>query len=380
MLSLLAYLGEVIPVAVFLYNLPVQGFPGMPELLLPVMLCFPYMFLHRRRPLIAFLVVGATAYVQLAAGIGLLVADVMLLLALYRVARADSWRRSVPTTAAVVIWALLIALPARTENGWSIGDVALVALLPVLAWLLGSLSQTRHRYVLSLEERARQAEREQEIRARVAVIEERTRIARELHDIVSHGLSAIVLLADGAASVVRKDPEVAARTMRTVSSTGRTAMAEMRSMLLVLRADGVDEGTPAPGLKDLDALIDQSRTVGVPVTMQVTGTPVPIGGGAELAVYRMIQEALTNVRKHAEAATAVQVAVQWGSDELAIEITDDGERDLRGNGEDVAVEGLGLTGMRERVTAQGGMVEFSRPLSGGFRIRAGLPIAGGELG
>ncbi|WP_285184483.1 sensor histidine kinase [Rhodococcus sp. MEB041] len=353
-----------IAAAVFAYNLPVQGTSSPLELIVPVGLCLPFVW-RRRHPVGSFAVVIAAAHLQVLLGLGPLVADVMVVFSLFAVASARAWQISLPAAVVAAGWTLLVTLPDREANDLSPGDVGLLVATMAVAWLIGTLARTRRLYVQSLEERAAQAERERETGTRMAVLGERTRIARELHDVVSHSLSAIVLLSEGAASIAHADPDRAAEAMRSVRDTSRGAMSEMRSMLTVLRSDDDPVG-PQPGLDRIDALLDESRAVGIPVVRVDEGTPRELGAGAAAVVYRVIQEALTNVRKHAGEVHDVRVSLCWNDDGVDIRVVDDGKS---GTG----TWGLGLIGMRERVEAQGGDLEVG-PTDSGFGVHARLPV------
>lgn len=359
-------LDVAVVVIVFAYNLPIQGTASPAALLVPVGLCVPYL-ISRRRPVLAFGLVMTAAFVQPLVGLGLLVADVMVALTLFAVATARPWTVSVPAAAVAAGWTLAVTVPARDADGLSPGDIGVFVAAVLVAWLLGTLTRTRRLYVESLEERALQAERERETGTRIAVLDERARIARELHDVVSHGLSAIVLLSEGAASMADTDPDRARSAMLSVRDTGRHAMTEMRSMLSVLRSE--DEASdPQPTLAGLGDLLDLSRTVGVPVTLRVEGTPRSLTAGTELVIYRVVQEALTNVRKHAGPVETVEVCMRWTDDGVAVSVTDDGR------GGDTATGGLGVIGMRERVEAVGGRLT-AEPADHGFVVHAWIPVS-----
>ncbi|OZC84694.1 hypothetical protein CH254_20010 [Rhodococcus sp. 06-412-2C] len=360
------FLDCVVAAAVFAYNLPVQGF-AVPDsavswiaYALPVGLCLPYIF-HRRRPLSMFSVIVATAYLQLTLGVELLVADVMLVPALHAVARSRPPSNSVPAAVAVAVWTITMTMPSMERYSMSFGDVGLLVLIVAMAWLTGMLARVRNEYVHSLQLRAEQVERD-------AAAAERTRIAREIHDIVSHSLSAIVLLSEGAAGTVRQDPDAAAAAMKTVRDTGREAMTEMRSMLTVLHSDDPVDRVPAPGVAQLDGLVERSRAVGIPVDYRVTGEPVELPPGLQLVIYRVIQESLTNVGKHAgPEVRAVRVHLNYGPATIELTVADDG----RGT-DSSSVSGWGLMGMRERVLAQGGTFDAG-PTADGFHVAVSLP-------
>lgn len=215
--------------------------------------------------------------------------------------------------------------------------------------------------------------------AMAAVLAERTRIARELHDIVAHSVSTMVVQAGAAEQVVGEDPELVRRALATIRITGADALGEMRRVVTMLRDDDDDgaesagaDRAPQPGLDGLPALVAATRAAGLEATLEVRGDPQPLPPGLELSGYRVVQEALTNVRRHA-GASSVRVVVEHRPDELRIEVADDGA----GRDAQAAAEGggHGLVGMRERVTMYGGRVEAGLGATGGFVVRAALPLA-----
>ena len=368
----------LVVLAVFLYSLPilpvyVADGPCLVALAaVSVALCVPYL-LRRRYPLAVFGMIWAAAWVQLVLGAALIPADVMLLLAVYNVATRYRWGVSLPVALAVAAWLLVAVAPRLAEDFVDIGELVSLIALITLVWTWGTLVRVRRDYVASLQERARQLEREREAQAQIAVAEERSRIAREIHDIVSHSLSVVVVMSEGAASKVETDPERARSAMLGVRDTGRNALAEMRRMLGVLRDDEPGSHAPQPGIGELDQLVQESKKAGLPVTLMVEGAPVPVPAGVDLAVYRIVQEALTNVRKHAGAFVQnVEVRLDYGSPELEVRVTDDGQS-VRGEADGQAV-GHGLVGMRERVAAYGGTLRTGMRPSGGFEVTAVLPI------
>uniref|UniRef100_UPI0030C6CC13 sensor histidine kinase n=1 Tax=Streptomyces lonarensis TaxID=700599 RepID=UPI0030C6CC13 len=250
-----------------------------------------------------------------------------------------------------------------------------------LAWVLGDSLRTRRAYYAELEERAARLEHERETEARMAVSAERARIARELHDVVAHNVSVMVVQADGASYVFDSSPDQARNALDTISGTGRQALTEMRRLLGVLREDGTEDMpgdyVPQPGLEQLDDLIAQVRGTGLTVDCQCDGSPRPLPSGVELTAYRIVQEALTNTRKHGGPGAAASVRLTYGGDALSVLAEDDGrgaQAWLYGDrGHDG--HGHGLIGMRERVGMVGGRLETGPRPGGGFRIRATLPVA-----
>ncbi len=219
------------------------------------------------------------------------------------------------------------------------------------------------------DRRARIAERERDVAAREAVVEERARIARELHDVIAHHVSMIVLQA-GAERRVLGDANASTReVLETVEQSGRSALTEMRRLLGMLRGDANEPLTPQPGLGDVPMLVAQLRDAGLPVELSIDGERRELPVGIELSAYRIVQEALTNALKHAGDAHAT-VHVSYGHDSLELEIADDG----RGGSDRASGGGHGLVGMRERVALYGGRFDAHRGPSGGFAIRVVLPI------
>jgi len=261
--------------------------------------------------------------------------------------------------AAVVALPTLVAVAVTGEpsGGVSFTVVTLVVMLLV------------RRVVGDRERRAQIAERERDLVAREAVVEERARIARELHDVIAHHVSMIVLQA-GAERRVLDDANTSTReVLETVERTGRSALTEMRRLLGMLRADAHEPLTPQPGLSDVPTLVTQLEEAGLPVELQVEGERRELPVGIELSAYRIVQEALTNALKHAGDAQA-SVTIRYGSDSLELEIADDGT----GAAMPVSSSGHGLVGMRERVALYGGRLDAGRRPSGGFAVRVLLPI------
>jgi signal transduction histidine kinase len=367
----------VVVLAVFSYNLPIQlgSVPGHlwpgTGIVLSAGLCAPYL-LRRRHPLGAFACIQSVALVQLALGVELLVADVVLLLAVYNLAVRARWYVSAASAVVLIAWLLVAVAPTMARDHLSIGDVGVLVAVVVWAWTGGRLVQTRRRYIGSLRERAAQLEREKKAESAIAASSERTRIAREIHDIVSHSLSVVVVMSDGAATKAETDPAQARTAMLAVRDTGRTAMADMRRMLGVLRDGEPGSYAPQPGIAQLDRLVDDSIAAGLPVVLAVEGDPGPVAASVDLVVFRTVQEALTNARRHAgPQVTRVDVRVRHREDTIEVSVTDDG----RGPVEDDAASrtGHGLIGMQERVAAHDGTLRTGARLGGGFEVVAIVP-------
>jgi len=274
--------------------------------------------------------------------------------------------------ARVGLAALAAALtgPAATALDGHAGGVLPFGVALVAAWAVGYARGEHRRYGEELvRHHARLAEAERE-RARHAGAEERMRIARELHDVVAHSMSVITVQAGFGRLVVREQPDEAGAALAAIENTGRQTLAEMRRLLAVLRTDAATDPAadlaPAPGLADLERLVAQTGQAGVRVELTITGRPRQLPAGIELTAYRIVQEALTNVAKHAATPTA-QVILGYRADGLAIEVIDGGR------GGPIAATGLGLAGMRERVRLYGGHLDTASLPGGGFRVAAQLP-------
>lgn len=251
----------------------------------------------------------------------------------------------------------------------------------ILCWAWGRLTRVRRAYLVELEDRAARLERERDAQAQVAVAAERARIARELHDVVAHNVSVMIVQADGAAYVLDNSPQQAKEALGTIASTGRQALVEMRRLLGVLRtSDAAGEYVPQPSVEELPELLDQVRTAGLPVEFSSTGVARELPRGVELTVYRIVQEALTNVRKHGGPGASARVAVDFGDRNLNVLIEDDGrgatDEKLAHGGADGL--GHGLIGMRERIGMVSGSLDAGPRPGGGFRIRAVLPLKTGK--
>jgi signal transduction histidine kinase len=256
--------------------------------------------------------------------------------------------------------------PTVVSNGLIIGA----------AWLLGHFVGVRRRYIARLEERTGELEQARAELARRAVTEERLRLARELHDVVAHSISMIAVQSGVGAHVADTQPKEAAKALGAIEATSRAALTELRRLLGVLRQDSEPQGSlsPVPGLADLDSLLAEVAKAGLAVKLQVHGTRPPLPAGVDLSAYRIVQEALTNVVKHAGPARA-QVVVGYHDRDVTVEILDDGRGTATSTGEGRAGTGHGLIGMRERVAAFGGDLEAGPGPGGGFRVAARLPLA-----
>ncbi len=268
----------------------------------------------------------------------------------------------------------LLQTPWQFPEQW-IPMLIVVNLSLAFSWALGEFVGARRAYNAEVEQRLRLLETERDQQARIAVAEERARIARELHDVVAHAVSVMVVQADGAAYAVRSQPELAERAVKTISSTGREALTELRRLLGVLRSEeNGGERTPQPGTQSLSELAARVRAVGLPVQLDIVGNVDDLPAGVGLGIYRIVQEALTNSLKHAGPGTSATVRVARVADRVDLSIVDNGKRTSRSL---VGVSGgNGLIGMRERALVFGGTLEAGPRSGGGWQVTATLPFGG----
>jgi signal transduction histidine kinase len=294
---------------------------------------------------------------------------IAMLIAFYSVG-AHSDERHAPLVgglALALIAATDLARPGFFNGGHSARPAAWLAF--AIAWLVGRDMRRRRQRVLALESRAERLEREREEKAQVAVSEERARIARELHDIVAHGVSVIVAQARAGPHLIH-DPEAATNVFRSIETSGRDALVELRRLLGILRSDDQQLAIgPQPGLDSLQSLLEQVRASGVSVQLRVEGDPVHLPAGIDLSAYRIVQEALTNVVKHAS-ATSAEVVVRFDMRALELDVLDDGHGPSASNNG----AGHGLIGMRERAALYGGTIETGSQQGAGYAVHARLPL------
>ncbi len=324
---------------------------------------------RRTQPTAVFAIASALALVQWLLGYTL-AGDVALLVLLYTVAAHESRLRALLAAALLEGGAVMAAVkwdPARTvpRSFLFLSATVVAALFAGLTMASGS------RYLTWMDERARRLEVERDQQAAIAAAAERTRIARELHDIVSHSLSVVVTLADGAERVSRRDPDRAADAMAQVSEVGRHALSDMRTMLGVLRSDeGPASLTPPPDLSELERLLERVRATGLAVDLAVEGSPFPLGASAELTVYRIVQESLTNTIRHASAGRA-RVRISYDAPTLGLSIDDDGTPSVP-----ASHDGHGLDGMQERAALHGGELRAGPRPGGGWSVATVLHLDG----
>jgi signal transduction histidine kinase len=333
---------------------------------------------RRRWPTAVFVAASAIALAQWLLGFPLL-GDAALLVALYTVAAHASRTRALLAAGLLEAGAVMAAVkwePAGTPQRSLIFLTATV----IAALFTGLTAASGSRYLAWMDERARRLEVERDQQAELAASAERTRIARELHDIVSHSLSVVITLADAAALVSRADPGQGAEAMAEVSEVGRHALSDMRAMLGVLRTDeppGQPPQPPQPGVGQLGALLDRVRATGLAVSLAVEGTPFPLGAAAELTAYRIVQEALTNTLRHASARHA-QVTVSYDEPVVRIRVADDGVPGTPGGQDAPESQGHGIDGMRERAALHHGVLHAGPAGGGGWAVEAVLRPRAGE--
>jgi signal transduction histidine kinase len=338
---------------------------------------------RRHRPATAFALVwvfsGVQALVHDYPAIGQLAYPV----ALYSLARfgrpRDSWiglaLSGVATGVATYVWVMagrndpvLVEIQGPVGPRDFVPYALSIGAIVLAAWALGTQARLRRAYEAALMERGERMAAEAEERTRVAAAEERTRVAREMHDVVAHGLTGMIVQADGARYAAEQDPAVAVRTLGTVATTGREALTEMRRLLGLLRGTSDPELVPQPGLGELPALLAADVEAGrVRATLPDPTPTVP--DGVAPTVFRVVQESLTNVRKHAGPDATAEVEVREDGADLVVTVADDGH----GAAGAPTSGGLGLVGMRERVAVHGGTLDVGPAPGGGWQVRARIP-------
>ncbi|RSN35646.1 two-component sensor histidine kinase [Amycolatopsis sp. WAC 01416] len=353
------------------------------------------LLVRHRNPTITFAAGGTVSLLHLAMGNDLKPVDVVALIGLFSVAAWGSRRRSlgllaaglfvagawsfyaseantrtpVPTPPRIIIIDPLapVATDADDDQVQDWGGFPAIGLSLGVAWLAGLNTRQRRIRLSVLEQRAADLERERDTQAALAVAAERGRISRELHDVVAHALSVVVLQAQGAQAELDRRPERSREALDAIVDTGRTALSEIRRLLGALGQDEPD-WEPRPGAERLPRLAADIRSAGTPVGFRVEGEPRPLSSTVDLAVYRIVQESLTNVLKHAGPDAAVTIVMRYEPGTLEIEVTDDGVAAEAPSG-----TGHGLEGMRERVNVLGGTFEAGPRPGRGFAVRASLP-------
>jgi signal transduction histidine kinase len=373
--SALALAAAGLSTALFVFHPEVRGLPrGMYVLGCGLVLLHTLPLAGRRRfPLTVLATSVASGLAFVALGLPPDMLWMAIPVAVYSVAAyGDRWVALAGLAVAEAGLAVVQLTPGRTGVNTWVGNMGFLA----AAWLLGHFVGVRRLYVLQLEERTAELEQAREELARRAVTEERLRLARELHDVVAHAMSVIAVQSGVGAHVANTQPKEAAKALGAIEATSRAALTELRRLLGVLRQADEPQGdlAPVPGLADLDSLLAEVAKAGLAVRLQVNGTRPQLPAGVDLSAYRIVQEALTNVVKHAGSARA-QVVVGYRDQDITVEVTDDGRGAVTSVSDGRAGTGHGLTGMRERVQAFGGDLEVGPRPGGGFRVAARLPLA-----
>ena len=297
-----------------------------------------------------------------------LVSFLAFLLALYSISAYGEERRAI--VAGVTVGVVILAADIlRLGAGVHPENIIPTWVFCAAIWFVGRTIHRSQLQAAQLRDLAAQLELEREKKAQTAVSEERSRIAREMHDVVAHSVSVMVVQSQAAQRLLEGEQRAARQALGSIETTGRQALTEMRRLLGILRRTDAELAlTPQPSLSRLEDLIEQVREAGLPVEVRVEGEASSLPPGVDLAAYRIVQEALTNTLKHAGPSRA-NVVIHYRDDELEVEITDDGA----GNGKDGG-SGQGLLGMRERVALYGGILESSKKVGGGYIVRARLPL------
>ncbi len=334
-------------------------------------LCTLPVALRRRWPFVLLVLTGIPEWALDALGYNDGLSSVSALILLYSVA---AYRGLALSMAAVAVTAggYVVTVAVRHDPlSWT--DHVVVTVILMLCWVVGRSVRLRRAYLAELVDRAERLERAREADTRAARAEERSRIARELHDVVAHHVSVMTVQAAAARKMLDIDPDVARDALGAIEQMGRTAMTEMRNIVGVLRTDGPAERGPQPGMGDLPSLIEQMREAGLRTQLWMEGEHRVLPPGIDLAAYRLVQEALTNSLRHAGPAARAWVTVQREPSELTVHVEDDG----RGAAADLqrpAGKGHGLVGIRERVALYGGVLRIGPRQGGGFEVRARFPL------
>jgi signal transduction histidine kinase len=337
------------------------------------------LLLRRVAPVLSFAALSLLLAVQVMLTPAILPGDAALPFGVYAIAaygpRWARWAGLATGLAGAVLAARRWGPPVDGGTWWQAygQTLALLCAVVFVAWTLGSLRRTRQGYIAGLQERARQLERDAAQQATIAAAAERSRIAREMHDVVAHSLSVIVVQADGALYASARRPDAAVDALRTISATGRESLTQMRRLIGVLHeeeGDGAERG-PMPTVDDLDRLVEQVRGSGVGVDLAVHGDAARVDRATGLTVYRIVQEALTNTLKHGGPDVRASVEVAYDRDAVSVLVADDG----RGPASLDDGAGHGLLGMRQRIEVHDGTVVTRPRPGGGFEVRATVPYA-----
>jgi signal transduction histidine kinase len=336
---------------------------------------------RRTRPELTFFAVSSVAVLQWLSDTQLMAGNVGLLVALYAISVYGEVRYSRIALGVGGLGVLMATARYYGNSDWRQQVTMMVALGALVfgVWAIGERRRTRGLYVAQLEERAAQLERDRDRESKLAVSNERTRIAREIHDVVAHGLSIMIVQADGGLYAADASPEQAKKALATIGDTGRASLTEMRKMLGLLKQDeqlelDPDQPRPQPGVSSLPELVENVRQAGLAVDYKVTGRPRDLPALLGLTAYRIVQEGLTNTLKHAGPGARTSVRLDFGREMLTVVVSDDG----RGAGVAPSSDpGHGLVGMRQRASISGGTVSAGPKAGGGYEVIARLPYLTG---
>jgi len=326
---------------------------------------------RRTHPSLVLVLIASAFGLKILFGINTSVAAVGLLIGMYSVAVYASGRLRVFFLALAGLGFIAgFVVFAITGNPRSFA-LSVPSLAHAAAWLLGDYLRTRRAYVAQLEDRAARLERDRDQDRQLAADQERSRIARELHDVVAHDVSVIAIQAGAARTIQASQPQAAAQALALIETTARRTLVELSQLLGVLRkSDGtIPDRNPQPGIEQLSALVSELRSAGLAVDLAVIGEATPLPPAVDLSAYRIVQEATTNVLKHAH-ARHVEIRVRYSRDLLGLEILDDGA----GKNGTSSTSGHGIIGMRERVALFGGALSAGPRPGGGFAVVARLPV------
>jgi signal transduction histidine kinase len=352
------------------------GLPGkQPDLFSGLIVCIVVMSLtlRRRMPVAVLAFVLAGCLTLTAFGyVPMLGPAAAYLIAIYSVAS----HRGLATSLPVGAFGLMLFIVSMALDGYWFWQAVSNSVLLIGVWWIGRSLRLRRAYLDELEARARRLERAREADSRAARAEERSRIARELHDVVAHHVSVMTVQAGAARRILHRDPEAVQDALSTIEQMGRTALGEMRRLVGVLRTEAEparSELSPQPGVHDVSGLVDQLRETGLQVQLWIEGESRSLSPGVDLAAFRLVQEALTNTLKHAGPQARAWVRIQYADRQLEIEVEDDGRGLVAGLGRPGG-NGHGLVGMRERVALYGGDLRIGPRSGGGFEVRARFPL------
>jgi signal transduction histidine kinase len=352
------------------------GLPGkQPDVFSGLIVCIVVMSLtlRRRMPVVVLAFVLAGCLTLTGFGyVPMLGPAAAYLIAIYSVAS----HRGLATSLPVGAFGLMLFILSMALDGYWFWQAVSNSVLLIGVWWIGRSLRLRRAYLDELEARARRLERAREADSRAARAEERSRIARELHDVVAHHVSVMTVQAGAARRILHRDPEAVQDALSTIEQMGRTALGEMRRLVGVLRTEAEparSELSPQPGVHDVNGLVDQLRETGLQVQLWIEGESRSLSPGVDLAAFRLVQEALTNTLKHAGPQARAWVRIQYADRQLEIEVEDDGRGLVAGLGR-AGGNGHGLVGMRERVALYGGDLRIGPRSGGGFEVRARFPL------